>query len=301
MALQVPSFDHPENRKLFFNQAAAVSISDLNILSSWGSSIRGELVQSRNAKLLIPYGAFLHQYQMDGRRFEFSDSCLFIPEEVGRVHLHSSVCAAVVISFSPATLLPVAQAMAGSGGLDVDLHAVLQRPAILDRQQDCRCDKVQQQLFEALSFIDRSLRLGGGLNRLLPFDDLIRRLIVLLFLPELFQPTAPAPQQDVPFVHAELLEWMLEHLDEPISLTEIEQRSHYSRRSLQYAFRQRFGCGPMQWLRQQRLNKAKAMLEARQADSIAAVAQACGYLHQSSFSRDYRSRFGVTPSQTWRR
>jgi AraC-like DNA-binding protein len=191
--------------------------------------------------------------------------------------------------------------MAGSRLEERSFHAVLARPALLDRRRDSRRDRLHQQLIEALIFVDRSLRIGADLNPMLRLDDLIRRLIVLLLVPDLLDaPPAPLMEEE-PFVHAELVDWLLAHLDQPLSLSEIEQRSRYSRRSLQYAFRERFGCGPMQWLRQQRLARAHTMLQMRQGDSIGAVAQACGYLSQSSFSRDYRLRFGVPPSRTWHR
>jgi AraC-like DNA-binding protein len=301
MALRVQGFDHPQQRHLFFNRAALIALDGLTMLSTLGSAILGDVELSGDAKLVIPHGAYRHHYSVDGHDFRFSDSCLFLPEAVGRVTLRSTVCAATVISFGSATLLPVARAMAGSRLEESSFAAVLARPALLDRRRDSRRDRLHQQLIEALVFVDRSLRIGAELNPMLRLDDLIRRLIVLLLVPDLLD-APPAPElEEEPFVHAELVDWLLAHLDQPISLSEIEQRSRYSRRSLQYAFRERFGCGPMQWLRQQRLARAHAMLELRQARSIAAVAQACGYLSQGSFSRDYRLRYGVPPSRTWHR
>ena len=74
------------------------------------------------------------------------------------------------------------------------------------------------------------------------------------------------------------------------------------RSSLQYAFKQRFGCGPMQWLRRQRLARARAMLmQASQPMAMKQVAQACGYLSQASFSRDFQERYGERPSRLLRR
>jgi transcriptional regulator GlxA family with amidase domain len=103
-------------------------------------------------------------------------------------------------------------------------------------------------------------------------------------------------------LHQQLVDWLLAHLDQPISLSELEQRSSYSRRALQYAFKQRFGCGPMQWLRQQRMAKARALLEQPgSSGGLAHVAQACGYICQGSFSRDFVARYGEPPSQVRRR
>jgi transcriptional regulator GlxA family with amidase domain len=127
-------------------------------------------------------------------------------------------------------------------------------------------------------------------------------LIVLLLVPDLLNVFQPRELTEKPFVHAALVEWLLAHLDEPISLSDMEQRTSYSRRSLQLAFKQHFGCGPMQWLRRQRLAKARALLEQPGAcHNLSQVAMACGYLSSASFSRDYLARYGERPSHAWRR
>ena len=46
----------------------------------------------------------------------------------------------------------------------------------------------------------------------------------------------------------------------PISLSQLEERSGYSRRHIQLSFQQRFGCWPIQWIRQQRLEQAHQSL-----------------------------------------
>jgi hypothetical protein len=80
-------------------------------------------------------------------------------------------------------------------------------------------------------------------------------------------------------------------------VVELEQRSHYSRRSLQYAFKARFGCGPMQYLRRQRLWLARRRLEEPGPEcSVGSIASVCGYLSLASFSRDFQRCFGIPPS-----
>jgi transcriptional regulator GlxA family with amidase domain len=104
-----------------------------------------------------------------------------------------------------------------------------------------------------------------------------------------------------PFSHDALVQWMLANLQEPISLSDIERRSCYSRRSLQYAFRQRYGCGPTQWLRRQRLERAHSILsQPRPGLTVNQVSQDCGYLSQAAFRRDFLRRFGQKPSEVLR-
>ncbi|MFM7466124.1 MAG: helix-turn-helix transcriptional regulator [Cyanobium sp.] len=84
-------------------------------------------------------------------------------------------------------------------------------------------------------------------------------------------------------------------------LSDLEAQSHYSRRALQYAFRERLNTTPKQWIREQRLTLAlNALQREGQRPSIRAVALRCGYLSVSQFSHEFKVRFGVPPSQVRR-
>jgi AraC-like DNA-binding protein len=99
----------------------------------------------------------------------------------------------------------------------------------------------------------------------------------------------------------ELQQWILANLHRPIQLDELVAQSGYSQRSLRSIFHERFGCGPIQWIRQQRLQQARArMLEPDADDSVSSVALACGYSHLSQFSRDFRAIYGIRPSELLR-
>ncbi len=67
------------------------------------------------------------------------------------------------------------------------------------------------------------------------------------------------------------------------------------------AFKQEVGCGPMQWLRRQRLQAAYARIQsAGFADTVSSVARQCGYLSLAGFSRDFNTMFKRTPSSLLR-
>lgn len=137
----------------------------------------------------------------------------------------------------------------------------------------------------------------------LRIDDLIYRHLVLLLLPAalLRQPTGlkATPQRDRIF--EELLEWIREHLDAPLNLTELESRSGYSRRSLQNLFQLRFGCGPIQWIRRHRLEQARlALLSPAATDTVTTIAGRFGFNSLTVFSRDYTQLYGENPSETLR-
>ena len=152
----------------------------------------------------------------------------------------------------------------------------------------------------AIWIVDRSLRSGDGISPLLGVDDMLMRLVLLLICPELDEipsESAIEPLLAVPpgssgrgAIHAvnRLLDWVLADLQRPISLTDMESFSGYSRRSLQKAFHQR-------------LQPACQMIDTAEGKlKLGAIAQACGYTNQASFSRDFREVFGVKPSELGR-
>ena len=99
----------------------------------------------------------------------------------------------------------------------------------------------------------------------------------------------------------ELINYILANLGEPLNLTEIENHSHYSRRTLQYVFRDRFGCTPSQWIRKQRLARALDRLQnPLQGESVRDVAFACGYRSLTLFSWDFKKFYQLKPSEVLR-
>jgi AraC-like DNA-binding protein len=156
-------------------------------------------------------------------------------------------------------------------------------------------------LVQSLRLVDSLLDPHGNVPSALRLDDLITRQLVLMIAPELLDPHDEGPAQSSAASFEQLLEWIISRLDQPLSLSELELRSGYSRRALQRAFQSRFGCGPMQWVRQRRL--VQALEQLTQADgntSVSAIAKRCGYLSLSSFSRDFSKAYGRTPSEVLR-
>jgi AraC-like DNA-binding protein len=157
-----------------------------------------------------------------------------------------------------------------------------------------------RQSFRLLDFQD--LRSGGELD-LLNVDDLIYRILALILCPNLAQiiQNEPVTRSGREQIFEDLLEWLRANLHTPVKLSQLEERSGYSRRNLQLAFQQRFGCGPIQWVRQQRLEQARQdLLNPSPGDSVAAIAKRYGFSSLAVFSRDFRGHFGMPPSQLLR-
>lgn len=86
-----------------------------------------------------------------------------------------------------------------------------------------------------------------------------------------------------------------------LTLTDLEEQSHYSGRRLQQLFRDRFDCTPMQYVRRQRLGNALQRLKnAQPGDTVTRIARDCGYRHMSNFTVDFRKQYGIHPSSLLR-
>jgi AraC family ethanolamine operon transcriptional activator len=72
-----------------------------------------------------------------------------------------------------------------------------------------------------------------------------------------------------------------------------------SERTLEYAFKERYGISPKRYLRDIRLNAAhKALVKASSGDvRIADIANHHGFWHMGQFAADYKSLFGRLPSE----
>ncbi|WIX98020.1 AraC family transcriptional regulator [Amycolatopsis mongoliensis] len=72
-----------------------------------------------------------------------------------------------------------------------------------------------------------------------------------------------------------------------------------SLRTLQEGFRSRFGTTVTAYHREVRLERAHRLLSAAgERRTVADIAVECGFLHLGRFARDYRLRYGITPSAT---
>lgn len=92
------------------------------------------------------------------------------------------------------------------------------------------------------------------------------------------------------------------HADQPISADQLAQLAGVSLRSLYAGFQQFCGASPMQYLKQIRLDRARADLQGNSAlTTVAGIALAWGFEHLGRFSVDYKKRFGESPGETLRR
>ncbi|MFM7466126.1 MAG: helix-turn-helix transcriptional regulator [Cyanobium sp.] len=210
--------------------------------------------------------------------------------------VQASHCSLITIALRPQALAVAAATMAGTPRHGATPSEPEDWPPL-----SLAPEPQAQLIHRVLRTIDASLALGRSVAAHLALDDVLQRTAATLLHPELLW-AEPADLQrhregSAPRNFDILIDYILANLDQPLTLSDLEARSHYSRRSLQYAFQERLHCSPKQWIREQRLTVAMRKFQCDgQRPSVQEVAQACGYANLSHFSRDFKARFGINPS-----
>ena len=98
-------------------------------------------------------------------------------------------------------------------------------------------------------------------------------------------------------------DYILAHLTDPMSLADLAEGAGVSARALSKAFSQRYGTGPMGFLKARRLEAAQRELLAADPNrtTVTDIALRFGFIHFGQFSADYRKAFQELPSKTLRR
>jgi AraC family ethanolamine operon transcriptional activator len=163
---------------------------------------------------------------------------------------------------------------------------------------------------EATQTISRLLDIAGridvdGRGPTLLADEFLKRAIVDLFVSPILR-TAPS-DRDGPLPSAlRIVKKVEDHVKaaggRPVHVTELCERLHVSRRTLHRAFHDAVGTGPVTFLRHNRLCAVHSMLRRCEpaTTTVAAAASKQGFVNLGRFSADYKTLFGVYPSQTMR-
>lgn len=111
-------------------------------------------------------------------------------------------------------------------------------------------------------------------------------------LPETREPvgySAPAKLREAIIV-------MERHLEQPLSIGQISDRIAISQRQLDRIFKQHTNTSPVRYYLDIRLDRARSLITQTELP-ILDVAIACGFTSNAHFSRAYKERFEITPSQ----
>jgi AraC-like DNA-binding protein len=219
---------------------------------------------------------------------------LFCPNNGGV--LTTDLCSGIAFQFDPKRLLRSMAVMLGYENAALDLRQAQALPT----SRSSASGKAGGLLHELVVFIDRLLQENEMLPEAMGLEDQCFRSLALELLHANGQLDALRQRRRHPRREAfldDLVDYIMANLDRPITLTDLEERSHYSGRQLQYMFRRKFECTPLQFVRKQRLKMAMARLEQCQHnDTITKIAKELGYRSTSTFSADFFRQFGTYPS-----
>lgn len=287
----------------FSLRSASFAHGDVVVSTFAGSGLHSHLRSDALAFLVLP-GRGVGAYRLLGDRLNVTAGAGLGYLPPCEFAVTNSVTCGTLIGFTLASLQRRLDAIAGEEGSARAPSQRLLKPDVIEIVREQQVLLVHL-ILDVLDLIERALiSTGEGPPAVLALDDLLLRTIALLIRPELDRPWQLAPaHRDMAVDLA--MSWMLANLERPISLTDVEEQTGYGRRSLQMAFRQRVGCGPIQWLRRQRLESAHSLIQAIATGSappvsIAEIGRRCGYINLSAFSRDFSQRFGVAPSRLLR-
>jgi len=229
--------------------------------------------------------------------------CVVLPG--ADVHWSGGPASLVVFLLQPDRLVRCGTAMAGLQNPPLHWTRHLQQARGWRSISDGQRPTLQRGLRQLLLWSTDIAAISQSLVDRLPVDELIHGLVAALLFEDLRRegPVERLQQRERTGRDGfdELLVYIRQHLDQPLNLSALEQRSFYSRRALQYAFRDRLGCTATQWIRMQRLDLAQRLLQNPLPDlTVGHVARTCGYRSLSLFSLEFRQRFLVRPSDLLR-
>jgi AraC-like DNA-binding protein len=250
----------------------------------------------QSATLMVPLAGDFNCF-VEGRPHHCGPSLgsMYFPQNSGRIKGSGGTRNHFSIQFEPWLLKKTARAMLGlpvNAALDLQLENPRITPLTVAGQPFSKV------LHHVGALVDLHQRDAMVLTQLGMQDPLYRHIAMML-RPDVFLPqTEPTRAAASAALVAQLCDYMHAHLNAGLTLTDLEIFCGLSARSLQQSFRKELGCGPMQWLTQQKLHKIhKELSNADDSESVASLAVAY-FPNLGDFARYYRRQFGELPSQT---
>lgn len=282
-------------RQAFQHRAATARIGDIRLVASASTPVTVTAGDSPETTLLVPFHGWSTSI-IDGRehRWQAGACAMFLPG-TGRTG-RSSMRSVLAITVDPARLQSTARGMLGPNGHGrVELGLGKARLIPLNASRSPALALLKQ----VLPLVDLGGRNEASL-RMLGIDDVLYRIVAVMLAPQTLAPAFAGGQVNSSAASmSRVTEYIVGHLDRPISLSDLERVSGFSARTLQVAFQKTYNCSPRAWVRRQRLTLARErLLSAAPGATVAGIAAACGFTRAGSFATAYSARFGESPSAT---
>lgn len=292
------AYDPIGSPKKFRAKSFAIDFPTLKLVASAISPSYVDRNGKQDMTLLLPLAGQC-AVTIDNTRLEWGvgRAGVFMPEFTGRTIGEGEARSLVMLHLDRATLEKTARAMLGLGA-DEPINLRLDEPRLTSMKF---AGQSVELVFQKLGQLIELYQCDPKVLSQLGFDDLLYRHVVGLICPGLVV-LDPAndhpPHKHKARVTDGVCDVLLSNLGKRWTLTDMEQISGLSARSLQYAFKSRFECSPMDWLREQRLQLARRRLLQSDFKTVTQLALECGFGNASQFAAFYKTRFGVTPRNT---
>ncbi|MGV9300922.1 AraC-like ligand-binding domain-containing protein [Amycolatopsis sp. NPDC003676] len=154
-----------------------------------------------------------------------------------------------------------------------------------------------------LALVEAAIHLSGGGARPGHLEALLAETLLLRHPNTLSETLAAEAKPPSSARVRRAMDYLLAHLPESFSMAAVARHCGVSLRSLQLGFRRETGRTLSEWLREQRLDRARALLAAADPASttVTATATACGFVHLGDFAAQFKRRFGESPSAVLRK
>lgn len=107
-------------------------------------------------------------------------------------------------------------------------------------------------------------------------------------------PGTPAAYEE-DYALAGTLDWALTNLDRGITVTELAEHARMSVRTFSRRFHARLGTSPLRWLTDQRLDRARVLLETTDL-TVEHITNRCGYTNTLTLRQHFRRAYAITPT-----
>lgn len=95
------------------------------------------------------------------------------------------------------------------------------------------------------------------------------------------------------------ISYILTNINRQISLRKLTEIANVSERTLEYAFLERFGVTPKNYIAVTKLNKIKTeLINPFNKELVSSIARKYAFNHMGQFSKDFKNLFGESPSAT---
>jgi AraC-like DNA-binding protein len=259
-------------------------ISDVVVAETASHSVSWVTPSLTQTIIVIPQMGASKSVSQDGRR-----------SETWSAMAHAAFFRiATTVLFDARRLIETAHAMAGPQVCRLNLEAEIVLPMQLGKIS------FFENLLAILKLVKDLQKHPVALENSL-LDDLLYRQLVVLLNPGFFLATTQIHAQFSRSSRSivELAEYLRFNLGQKITLTDMEKMTQLSARSLQYGFHKEYGCSPLAFLKNKRLEMAHARLRSGTGNcNITELSYELGFSSASAFSIAYKKMYGQSPSVT---